>query len=203
MNRRDTRSRIYRGLPPSSRALRVGLYGGSFNPAHLGHRQVSLVALRQLGLDRIWWLVSPGNPLKSAADLAPLADRLRRAALIADHPRIDVTGVEAEWRVRYTSVFLGRLLARRPQARFVWLMGTDALAELHRWRAWRTIVEAVPLAIMSRPESLLAPFHAPAAYWMRDARHEPADLLHAAPPAFTVLSGPRRRDSSTALRGSP
>ena len=117
--------------------LRIGLLGGSFNPAHAAHRAVSLLALKRLALDRVWWLVSPGNPLKDTSALPPLADRIAAARRVAADPRIDVTGIEAALGTRYTIDTIHRLRTRCPRVRFVWLMGADNLAQFHRWRDWR------------------------------------------------------------------
>jgi len=119
--------------------LRIGLLGGSFNPAHEAHRAVSLFALKRLKLDRVWWLVSPGNPLKDVSGLPDLAARINAAQKIADDSRIVVTGIEAEFRTRYTVDTIARLRQRFPRARFVWLMGADNLSQFNRWRDWQTI----------------------------------------------------------------
>jgi nicotinate-nucleotide adenylyltransferase len=137
-------------LPPHGRGLRIGLLGGSFNPAHAAHRQISLIALRRLGLDAVWWLVTPGNPLKDTRELAPLAVRIAAARTVADHPRIRVTGVEARFRTRYTIDTLRRLIAACPGTRFVWLMGADNLASFHRWKAWQAIAGLMPIAVIDR-----------------------------------------------------
>jgi nicotinate-nucleotide adenylyltransferase len=133
--------------------MRIGLMGGSFNPAHEGHLAVAETALKRLGLDRVWWIVSPGNPLKSHAGLAPLADRLAAARrLTGSDPRIEVTGFEAALGSPYTAVTVGFLVRRHPGVRFVWIMGADNLAGLDRWQAWREIARMVPLAVVDRPD---------------------------------------------------
>ena len=153
-------SRVFAGLPPHARGQRVGLYGGSFNPAHQGHRHVSLLALRRLGLDKIWWFVTPGNPLKDVRVLPPLQQRMERAAELAAHPRIEVTGAEAIFRTRYTADLVEFLKRRAPDVRFVWVMGSDNLAQLDRWDRWRDIARAVPIAVVNRPGHLLSGLNA-------------------------------------------
>ena len=130
---------------------RIGLLGGSFNPAHGGHRRISAFALRALGLDEVWWLVSPGNPLKPEAGLAPLAARLASAHRAARNLRVRPTAIEATLGTRYTADTLAALRRRYPGHRFVWLMGADNLAEFHRWRDWRTIARTTPIAVIARP----------------------------------------------------
>ena len=131
--------------------MRIGLYGGSFNPSHAGHRHVSLMALKRLGLDRVWWIVTPGNPLKDTGEAALLAERVAQARACAAHPRIDVTGFEEGIGVRYTVDTLRYLVRRCPEVRFVWIMGADNLAGFHRWRGWRAIAGLMPIAIIDRP----------------------------------------------------
>lgn len=141
----------------SMRRRRIGLLGGSFNPAHAGHRHISIVALHRLGLDEVWWLVSPQNPLKPSAEMAPLPARLERAAEIAGHPRIRVTDIERRLRTRYTADTLPALLRRYPDCSFVWLMGADNLLQLPAWRRWESIMRTVPVAVLPRaPYSLRA-----------------------------------------------
>lgn len=131
---------------------RVGLLGGSFNPAHRGHRRVTLAAIRALDLDEAWWLVSPGNPLKSGApDMAPLAARLASAKRMARRAPIRVTAIEARLRTRYTIDTVRALVRTYPTTRFIWLMGDDNLVQFHRWRDWREIARTVPIAVVARP----------------------------------------------------
>ncbi len=130
---------------------RIGLLGGSFNPAHRGHRAMSLAAIDALGLDEVWWLVSPGNPLKPAAGMAPYAARLGSARLQARRSRIRVSEFEAEAGTRFTVDTLSLIVRRWPSTRFIWLMGEDTLPEFHRWKAWRTLAAIVPIAVLSRP----------------------------------------------------
>ncbi len=145
---------------------RVGLLGGSFNPAHRGHRRISLFALRALALDEIWWLVSPGNPLKPSAGMAPLAVRMRSAMAAARHAPIRVTAIERELGTRYTVDTLRALRRRFPKRDFIWLMGSDNLAQFHRWRDWRTIARTMPIAVIARPGYDAAAVASPAMAWL-------------------------------------
>lgn len=190
-------------LPPSTAGLRVGLYGGSFNPAHAGHLHVSRQALRRLRLDRLWWLVSPGNPLKDHGDLAPLAERTTQAGAVAADPRIAVTDVEAAIGARYTIDTLTWLRRHRPTVRFVWIMGADSLASFHRWDSFRDIAALVPIAVIDRPGYTLAAPASPAARTLARYRVDESEaglLAGMRPPAWVFLHGPRSSLSSTALR---
>ncbi|WP_319486710.1 nicotinate-nucleotide adenylyltransferase [uncultured Cohaesibacter sp.] len=201
-----TRSRIYSNdLPPVTRGLRIGLYGGSFNPAHNGHRHVAVTAMKRLQLDRVWCLVTPGNPLKDIRELPPLGVRLTKTASVMDHPRIDITGVEAKANTRYTAETLDWLLAHTREANFVWLMGADNLKQFHKWQRWQDILHKIPVAIVDRPGYSLSPLNALAARnyaWARLASHKAATLATAQCPAWTFIHGPRSDLSSTALRQS-
>jgi nicotinate-nucleotide adenylyltransferase len=146
---------------------RIGLLGGSFNPAHGGHRHISVAALRALRLDAVWWLVSPQNPLKPAAGMAPLAARLASARAVARHPRIVASRVEADLGTQRTVDTVAALRARYPQARFVWLMGADNLAQFHRWAAWRTIAALLPIVVIARPGYMRHSQSSPAMAWLR------------------------------------
>jgi len=193
----------FAGLPPHGRGQRIGLFGGSFNPPHEGHRAASLLALHRLRLDRVWWLVSPGNPLKDTRGLPPLAERLEAARRVAAHPRIVVSGFEQRLRSSYTCDVVAALVRRSPSTHFVWLMGADAFADLHRWKNWRTIAATLPLAIIDRPGSTLraAQTRAAAALAPYRLREDQAALLaDAPPPAYVFLHGKRSPLSSTALR---
>ncbi len=186
--------------------LRVGLLGGSFNPPHEGHREASLLALRRLRLDRVWWLVSPGNPLKDARELAPLAKRVEAARSVSQHPRIEVTAIEAAIGATYTFDTISYLKQRCPGVHFVWLMGADNFRAFDRWQRWRDIARLVPIAIIDRPGSTLTAPHGRAAEalarYRRDESHAPA-LATVTPPAFLFLYGLRSPMSSTALRACP
>ena len=188
--------------PLASRPLRVGLLGGSFNPAHAGHRYVSVEALRRLGLDQVWWLVSPQNPLKPAAGMAAMAERVARAAAVADHPRLRVLALEARLGTRYTADTLRRLAAW-PGHRFVWLMGADNLAQLPRWRNWRAIFQACPVAVFERHPYSYPALAGPAARGFAGARlPEPraAELAATPPPAWVFVRLRPHPASATAIR---
>jgi nicotinate-nucleotide adenylyltransferase len=182
------------------------LFGGSFNPPHEGHKEASLLALHRLQLHRIWWLVSPGNPLKDARELAPLALRLDAARKVSRHPRIVATALEAAIGATYTYQTISYLKRRCPGVHFVWLMGADNFCHFDRWQRWRDIARLVPIAIIDRPGSTLTALRGRAAEalapYRRDESCAPA-LATAAPPAFVFLHGPRSPKSSTELRGKP
>jgi len=146
---------------------RIGLLGGSFNPAHSGHRAISLHAIRALGLDEVWWLVSPGNPLKPEAGMAPFEARIASARRMARHSPIRVTGVEKRLKTRYTVDTLGKLVRLFPDNRFIWLMGGDNLAQFHKWRDWRRIAGQVPIAVIARPGYERSARASPAMSWLR------------------------------------
>ena len=190
-------------LPPHAPGLRIGLYGGSFNPPHAGHRHVSRLALKRLQLDRIWWVVTPGNPLKDQSGLPPTEARLVAARALARHPRIAVTGFEEEIGARFTVDSLTWLVARCPAVRFAWIMGADCLAGFHRWRGWETIASLLPFAVVDRPGWTLRASQARSAVALARYRLDETDaplLADMAPPAWVYLHGPRSSLSSTALR---
>jgi len=190
-------------LPPHACGQRIGLFGGSFDPPHAGHLHVSRVALKRLRLDRIWWLVTPGNPLKETAGLTPMAARLAAARALAADPRIVVTDVEARLRTRYTCDTLAAIRARAPGVHFVWIMGADNLLQFHRWRRWEAIARTMPIAVVDRPGGGFRTIGAKALQCFAGARlREPnaARLPSTPPPAIVVLHGPRSALSSTALR---
>ena len=150
---------------------RIGLLGGSFNPAHGGHRAISLAALDALGLDEVWWLVSPGNPLKQqAGDMAPFAVRFASAVRMARHAPIRVSAIERKLGTRYTVDTVTKLTRLYPKNRFIWLMGSDNLAQFDRWKGWRRIAREVPIAVIARPGYERAAHAAPAMGWLRCAR---------------------------------
>jgi nicotinate-nucleotide adenylyltransferase len=184
--------------------MRIGLLGGSFDPAHEGHRHISQVALARLGLDQVWWLVTPGNPLKDPSKLPSLKKRVAAANEVARHPRIAVTGFEAQGFVHTIDTI--RFLKRRfPQVNFVWLMGADNLAEFHRWRAWEALFGLVPIAVFDRPGSGLKARAGKAAQRFALAAVDGSDAAGLAlmePPAWTFLTIPLSGVSSTGLRGT-
>jgi nicotinate-nucleotide adenylyltransferase len=194
-------------IPPygDRRRQTIGLLGGSFNPAHQGHLHIARQALRHLGLDQVWLLVSPGNPLKPAAGMASLADRLESARRIADGRRVVATAVEASLGSRYTVDTLRLLRQRFPRARFVWLMGADNLAQLPRWNGWLRIARSVPFAVLPRPTYNGSALAGRAARRLRAARL-PAGaasvLAKATPPAWIYLTAPQHGASATAIRAA-
>ena len=192
-------------LPPHARGLKIGLLGGSFNPPHAAHRAVSLFAMKRLGLDRVWWLVTPGNPLKSPHGLPPLDARVACARNIARHPRIDVTDFEAGIGTRYTIDMLLWLTRRCGGVRFAWIMGADNLKDFHRWRNWRAIAASIPIAVIDRFGASLAATAAPAAQAL--ARHRVPEAAARSlplidPPAWTFLHGLKSPLSSTGIRAA-
>ena len=189
--------------------LKVGLFGGSFNPAHDGHAHVAETALRRLDLDRVVWLVSPQNPLKDARDSAPLAERMasaERAARLAAHgPAMIVSDFETRVGTQWTVDTLRALVARHPGVHFVWLMGSDNLATFHRWRGWTDIMRMMPVAVIARPGSQLDSRTAPAAARFASARLSASHarlLPRLRAPAWTYLTAPLNHRSSTALRAA-
>jgi nicotinate-nucleotide adenylyltransferase len=183
---------------------RIGLLGGSFDPAHAGHLHVTLWALRAFRLDRVWWLVSPGNPLKPDAP-ADLSRRMAEAREIVRDRRVVVTDVEARIGTRYTAATLRELRRRYPRVRFVWLMGADNLRTFHHWERWPTILGQVPAGVLARPGEQVKAGLSPAARrfarW-RVPQREAARLSLMTPPAWTLLSGPMLDLSSTELRAA-
>jgi nicotinate-nucleotide adenylyltransferase len=181
--------------------MRIGLLGGSFDPAHDAHREISLTALKRLGLDSVWWLVTPGNPLKDVSKLPALAGRVAAAREIARHPRIAVTGFDGG--TGYTIDLLKALKRRFPSVHFVWLMGADNLAQFHRWKDWAGIFSLVPIAVLDRPGHRLKAQASQAArrfapYYVDET--DAAGLALLVPPAWTILSHRLSGLSSTALR---
>jgi nicotinate-nucleotide adenylyltransferase len=193
-----------RARPPHVEAgMRIGLLGGSFNPPHAAHRLISEIALRRLGLDRVWWLVTPGNPLKSHTELLPLSHRVAMARALANDRRSIVTDFEKDLGSPFTAATLGYLKLRYRGVRFVWLMGADCLAEFDQWRHWREIFGQMPIAVVDRPGWHLKALAGPAARAFAKFRI-PADragmLASLQPPAWTLLTGPLSPLSSTAIR---
>ena len=210
---RDSRSHLHARLPGGPRLRlgvlpprRVGLLGGSFNPAHSGHLHVSREALKRLGLDEVWWLVAPQNPLKSARGMAPFDARLAGAKRLARDPHIRVLDLERRLGTRYTVDTVTALRRLFPKIRFVWLMGADNLSQFSRWRDWQTIAELLPIAVIDRPSHSLRASAAAAAQRLARYRldergaHKLADCT---PPAWVFLRGLKLPLSSTELRGRP
>jgi nicotinate-nucleotide adenylyltransferase len=191
-------------LPMVSPRMRIGLLGGSFNPAHAGHVEISLTALKRLGLDQVWWVVTPGNPLKRSSKLLGVSQRVEAAKKIANHPRIAVTGFPGEKGPPYTVDLLTELKRRHPAVSFVWLMGADNLAEFHRWRSWQRIFETAPIAVLDRPGFRLKARASQAATRFQEFHVDESDaqgLARMTPPAWTIITHRLSPLSSTAIRG--
>lgn len=191
-------------IPYAASGQVIGLLGGSFDPAHAGHAHITREALKRFGLDQVWWLVSPGNPLKSHGP-APMEQRLVQARAVMQHPRVKVTGIEERLGTRYTAQTLRALQGLYPKQRFVWLMGADNLAQFHLWQDWQDIVNSIPMGILARPgqrisarmsrtANLYAPFRIPGRFSQR--------LAHADAPAWCFVNVPMMDVSSSAIRAS-
>ena len=189
--------------PVAEAGMRIGLFGGSFNPAHDGHRLVALQCLKRLALDRVWVMVSPGNPLKDHSELAPLADRVAATRARMDHPQLDVTAFEASHNFRYTYETLAHLVAAEPAVRFVWIMGADSLMTFDRWERWEQIADTMPIAVYARPGATFRATRSRAAVSL-EAFRIPEDkapiLAESEPPAWVYLRGVMSSQSSTAIR---
>ncbi len=185
------------------RAARVGLLGGSFNPAHRGHLHISTMALDRLRLDQVWWLVSPQNPLKARHGMAPLERRLAAARKVADNPLIRITDVERRLGTRYTADTLDALAQRHPDTRFVWIMGADNLIQIPRWRRWTALFNALPIAVFARPTYSLRALAGRAARRFASARKlesRAGALAAMKPPAWVFLHTPLVHVSATHIR---
>ncbi len=184
----------------------TALLGGSFNPAHRGHRRISLAAVRRLGVDELWWLVSPGNPLKADADdMAPLNARLRSAQKMAARSPIRATAIEKSLGTRYTIDTLRKIVARYPNRRFIWIMGADNLGQFHRWRDWRRIAQLMPIAVIARPGYDGIARASRAMGWLRGFVQPPAKAKHWTSwrtPALVLLRFRPDTSSATAIRRS-
>jgi nicotinate-nucleotide adenylyltransferase len=197
--------RGYVTVPPHACGMRIGLFGGTFDPPHAAHRAASLLALRRLNLDRVWWLVTPGNPLKDIRGLAPLVERLAAARALAHHPRIDVSDLEADLGTSYTYGTISYLVRRCPGVHFVWIMGADNLRHFHRWQRWRDIAALVPIAVVDRLGPSLyasAGVAGQALGFARLAETAAKTLPQRRPPAWIYLHGLKSPLSSTALRAA-
>ncbi len=203
MTAKDPIAHRYRFMPHAVRGMVIGLFGGSFNPPHEGHALVAEIAIRRLGLDQLWWIVTPGNPLKSHSNLAPLSERLAKCEEFATDPRIKVTAFEQTLGTSYTARTLDYVKARNPHARFIWIMGADNLKSFHKWQQWRRIATTFPIAVIDRPGSTLSYLSSKMARTFDYARIDEDDagvLWKKKAPAWTFIHGPRSPLSSTALR---
>lgn len=199
---RDGLNRI--GLPVARGGMAIGLLGGSFDPAHTGHAHITGEALKRFGLDRVWWLVTPGNPLKREGP-APLARRIERAREVMRHPLVEITGIEARLGTRYTAETLSALFMLYPGVRFVWLMGADNFASLHLWDRWEWIMENIPVGVLARPGQRISARMSVAAGRYERARirgREAPRLVLADPPAWCFVNVPMDATSSTAIRAA-
>ncbi|MGY8666697.1 nicotinate-nucleotide adenylyltransferase [Bradyrhizobium sp. UFLA05-109] len=194
---------VAQALPPYTDGMRIGLLGGSFNPPHHAHRAISRFALTRLKLDRVWWLVTPGNPLKENGALHALGERMKAARDVADDPRIEVSCLESVIRTRYTIDTINFLRRRASGLRFVWIMGADNLAQFHRWQDWQRIAGQVPMAVIDRPPQSFRALASPAARALAHYRlpeNEAARLADRRAPAWVFLTGLKLSLSSTTLR---
>ena len=192
------------GFPIAKAGQVVGLLGGSFDPAHEGHVHITRTALKRFGLDHVWWLVSPANPLKKCGP-APLADRMARARQVMQHPRVEVTDIESRLGTRYTAETVAALQARYPAVRFVWLMGADNLAQFHRWQDWRWIMDNVPVGVLARPNDRISARLSKAARVYREAmlQGRASEVLgRGDAPRWCFVNIPMSDASSTAIRSN-
>lgn len=190
------------GFPYARPGQVIGLLGGSFDPAHDGHAHITREALKRFGLDRVWWLVTPGNPLKEHGP-APMAQRLERARQVMQHPRVEVTDLEAHTDTRYTAETLAALTRLYPGVRFVWLMGADNLADFHRWERWGWIMENVPVGVIARPGDRGAGRMSPAARQYRHAQisgRQAMTLGVSEAPSWCLVNVPMKDVSSSQIR---
>jgi len=195
---------MQQGFPIATKGMVIGLLGGSFDPAHSGHAHLTREAIKRFGLDRVWWLVSPGNPLK-ARQPAPLEERMTRARRVMDDPRVVVTDIEARLETRFTAQTLKALIARYPGVRFVWLMGADNLLQFDRWDRWRDILAMMPVGVLARPDSRGAARQSRAAdiFWAARLPDAQAERLAQGPtPRWAFVNMPMRADSSSAIRAN-
>lgn len=190
------------GFPQAAKGMVIGLLGGSFDPAHRGHVHITREAIKRMGLDRVWWLVSPGNPLKARGP-APLDERMARARAVMDDPRVVVTDLERRLGTRYTAETLERLQAIYPGVRFVWLMGADNLVQFHRWERWEDILRMVPVGVLARPGWGVAARTSRAARIFREHGVDRGEALRMRDaPAWCFVNLPMDGSSSTAIRAA-
>lgn len=190
------------GFPIARAGEVIGLLGGSFDPAHDGHVHITREALKRFGLNRVWWLVSPGNPLKKHGP-APLGQRMLHACAIMQHPRVEVTDIEAKLGTRYTAQTLAELQRCYPRVRFVWLMGADNLVQFHHWQNWRRIAFSSPIGVLARPGDRISARMSPAARFFaryRIAGHASYSLGRMVPPAWCFVNVPLSAQSSSGIR---
>lgn len=195
----------YLRMPHASSGMVIGLFGGSFNPPHEGHVLVADIALRRLELDQLWWMVTPGNPLKSHRQLAPLAERIVQSEKILSNPRVKVTAFEKTLGETHTAKVLKRVKSRNRGVRFVWVMGADNLKSFHKWQNWQTIAQTFPIAVIDRPGdtlSYLSSIMAKTFDFARVDEDDAARLAFLKPPAWTFIHGPRSLLSSSAIRSN-
>jgi nicotinate-nucleotide adenylyltransferase len=203
LNQASAASTLSHEIPLHTYGMRIGLLGGSFNPPHMAHRAISLFAIKRLKLDRVWWLVSPGNPLKDNGHLRELEQRAHAAREMAADPRIDVTCLESVIGTRYTVDTINYLRRRASGLRFVWIMGADNLAQFHRWQHWQRIATTIPIAVIDRPPQSFRALAAPAARALalyRLPENEASRLADRHAPAWVFLTGLKLNLSSTGLR---
>lgn len=198
----DAQTARSRRLEQAYRGIRVGLFGGSFNPAHEGHAHVAETARRQLALQKVWWLVTPQNPLKDSRETAPLAVRIAGAKKYARGAAMVVSDIEQRWGTRFSYDLILKLRARYPGVHFVWILGADNLTNFHHWRRWAEVMRALPIAFVPRPSAMARARFSVMARRFAGARRQKATgaLAFAKAPAWSILSGPLDPHSSTALR---
>ena len=190
-------------LPPSAPNMRIGLFGGSFNPSHFGHRLVSRQTMKHLDLDAIWWLVTPANPLKDNHDLAPLKERVKNARALITQPNIYVTGFEAAHGFKYSYDSLSYLKKTLPERKLVWIMGADSFIDFHKWQHWKNIANLMPMAIYSRPNNNLKALASKAAIYLKNYRLDESDakiLANSPAPKWVFLNGKMSELSSSKIR---
>ena len=190
-------------IPVAAPGMTIGLLGGSFNPAHAGHMHISDQALRHLQLDRVWWLVSPQNPLKGTTETAPFADRLARARALMADPRIQITDLEQRMRTRFSIDTITRMKQRWPGVGFVWLMGADIFGQLPQWKQWQQFINQVPIAVFDRPGYSHKALRSQPAFALQSRRLDASRsslLAWTQPPAWSFIHIPRHDLSSSALR---